>query len=322
MLECGLVWMAHAEDGFEAASAATMSDAGDPLRAARPRRGRPVLPQLRRRRAGLPAARAGGRRAARAARDAGAGAPGRRARREGGPGGGDARTATGCGSTTGARSRPTSPSGRAAPGSGRCSPRTSTSARRARSCSSSTAGPRGRRRTCPPTSTSTTRSTARATSTGSASRRRRTSTGRRSRPTPSCRPPRRTRRRSSRAFLRERFPALADAPLAGSKTCRYELTSDAHFVAAPLPEHPSVWLLGGGSGHGFKHAPALGEAVAAALRDGAPLPAAVRARTARHTGGHVPDGRRGHALARIAGSACASATSVSRSRGERSAAAG
>ena len=76
----------------------------------------------------------------------------------------------------------------------------------------------------------------------------------------------------SRAFLRERFPALADAPLAGSKTCRYELTCDAHFVAAPLPEHPSVWLLGGGSGHGFKHAPALGEAVAAALRDGAPLP--------------------------------------------------
>jgi len=34
-----------------------------------------------------------------------------------------------------------------------------------------------------------------------------------------------------------------------------------------------VWLLGGGSGHGFKHGPALAEAVAAALRSGAPLPA-------------------------------------------------
>ena len=78
---------------------------------------------------------------------------------------------------------------------------------------------------------------------------------------------------SPRAFLRERFPALADAPLAGSKTCRYELTPDAHFVAAPLPGQPSVWLLGGGSGHGFKHGPAMAEAVAAALRGGAPLPA-------------------------------------------------
>ena len=76
----------------------------------------------------------------------------------------------------------------------------------------------------------------------------------------------------ARAFLAQRFPALADAPLAGSKCCRYELTPDAHFVAAPLPDRPSVWLLGGGSGHGFKHGPALAERVAAAL-DGDPLPA-------------------------------------------------
>ena len=79
--------------------------------------------------------------------------------------------------------------------------------------------------------------------------------------------------RLARAFLRERFPALADAPLSGSKSCRYELTPDGHFVAAPLPGQASVWLLGGGSGHGFKHGPALAEAVAAALRGGAPLPA-------------------------------------------------
>jgi sarcosine oxidase len=77
----------------------------------------------------------------------------------------------------------------------------------------------------------------------------------------------------ARRFLATRFPALADAPLAGSKTCRYELSPDAHFVAAPHPEHPSVWLLGGGSGHGFKHGPAMAERVAAALAEGAPLPA-------------------------------------------------
>jgi glycine/D-amino acid oxidase-like deaminating enzyme len=77
----------------------------------------------------------------------------------------------------------------------------------------------------------------------------------------------------ARAFLAARFPALAQAPLQGSKCCRYELTPDAHFVAAPLPEHPSVWLLGGGSGHGFKHGPAIAERVATALAGGDPLPA-------------------------------------------------
>ena len=77
----------------------------------------------------------------------------------------------------------------------------------------------------------------------------------------------------SRRFLAARFPALADAPLAGSKTCRYELSPDSHFIAAPHPEHPSVWLLGGGSGHGFKHGPAMAERVAAALAGGDPLPA-------------------------------------------------
>ena len=50
-----------------------------------------------------------------------------------------------------------------------------------------------------------------------------------------------------RAFLAERFPAVAAAPLAGARTCRYELTPDGHFIAARHPEHPSVWLLGGGS---------------------------------------------------------------------------
>jgi sarcosine oxidase len=78
---------------------------------------------------------------------------------------------------------------------------------------------------------------------------------------------------AARAFLAGRFPALGAAPLAGSKTCRYELSPDAHFIAAPHPEHRNVWLLGGGSGHGFKHGPALAERMAAALAGGEPLPA-------------------------------------------------
>jgi sarcosine oxidase len=75
-----------------------------------------------------------------------------------------------------------------------------------------------------------------------------------------------------RDYFARRFPALADAPLKSSTTCRYELSPDSHFIAAPHPEHASVWLLGGGSGHGFKHGPAMAERMAAALRGDEPLP--------------------------------------------------
>jgi glycine/D-amino acid oxidase-like deaminating enzyme len=77
----------------------------------------------------------------------------------------------------------------------------------------------------------------------------------------------------TRGYLADRFPALAQAPLTGSKRCRYELSPDSHFIAAPHPAHPSVWIVGGGSGHGFKHGPALAERIAAAWAGGAPLPA-------------------------------------------------
>ena len=66
----------------------------------------------------------------------------------------------------------------------------------------------------------------------------------------------------ARAYLRRRFPALADAPLVGTRTCQYELTGDTRFLLAAHPDHDGrVWLLGGGSGHGFKHGPALAEVV-------------------------------------------------------------
>jgi glycine/D-amino acid oxidase-like deaminating enzyme len=77
----------------------------------------------------------------------------------------------------------------------------------------------------------------------------------------------------TREYLAQRFPALATAPMVGSRCCRYELSPDSNFVAGPHPEQPSVWLLGGGSGHGFKHGPALAARVAAALEGRTPLPA-------------------------------------------------
>lgn len=73
---------------------------------------------------------------------------------------------------------------------------------------------------------------------------------------------------AARAFLAERFPALRDAPMTESEVCQYESTSSGDFLIDRHPAMPNVWLVGGGSGHGFKHGPAVGGYVAG-LMDGA-----------------------------------------------------
>jgi glycine/D-amino acid oxidase-like deaminating enzyme len=79
---------------------------------------------------------------------------------------------------------------------------------------------------------------------------------------------------AARAFLRLRFPALADAPLLGGEVCQYENSPDSHFIIDRHPRAANVWIVGGGSGHGFKMGPALGEMVAdLVLSDGTPDPA-------------------------------------------------
>jgi len=65
----------------------------------------------------------------------------------------------------------------------------------------------------------------------------------------------------ARAWLRRRIPALADAPLVESRVCQYENTSNGDFLIDRHPDHENVWIAGGGSGHGFKHGPAVGEYV-------------------------------------------------------------
>ena len=70
---------------------------------------------------------------------------------------------------------------------------------------------------------------------------------------------------TAREYLAMRFPALAGAPVASAPGCHYGLTPDGEFVFARHPEHERVWLLGGGSGHGYKHGPALAEHAAAVL---------------------------------------------------------
>ena len=68
--------------------------------------------------------------------------------------------------------------------------------------------------------------------------------------------------KSVREYLGWRFPALKDAPLLESRVCQYENSPDDHFIIDRHPAAENVWLVGGGSGHGFKHGPALGEMLA------------------------------------------------------------
>lgn len=73
---------------------------------------------------------------------------------------------------------------------------------------------------------------------------------------------------AARDFLARRFPQLAGAPLVGSEVCQYEATPDSHFIVDRHPAAENVWIAGGGSGHGFKMGPALGELLASCLLDG------------------------------------------------------
>lgn len=65
-----------------------------------------------------------------------------------------------------------------------------------------------------------------------------------------------------RAYLARRVPALADAPVIESRVCQYENTSNGDFLIDRHPRFENAWLVGGGSGHGFKHGPAVGEQAA------------------------------------------------------------
>jgi sarcosine oxidase len=71
-----------------------------------------------------------------------------------------------------------------------------------------------------------------------------------------------------RAYLKDHIPALADAPVVETRVCQYENTWNGDFLIDRHPGFSNVWLAGGGSGHGFKHGPAVGEYLSARiLRD-------------------------------------------------------
>jgi sarcosine oxidase len=73
---------------------------------------------------------------------------------------------------------------------------------------------------------------------------------------------------AAKQYLARRFPALKDAPLIETRVCQYENTSNGDFLIDKHPALENVWLVGGGSGHGFKHGPSLGEYVSTRITQG------------------------------------------------------
>ena len=66
----------------------------------------------------------------------------------------------------------------------------------------------------------------------------------------------------ARRLLAERFPPLAAAPLVEARVCQYENSPDGDLILDRLPGAANAWVAGGGSGHGYKLGPAVGEHVA------------------------------------------------------------
>jgi glycine/D-amino acid oxidase-like deaminating enzyme len=73
----------------------------------------------------------------------------------------------------------------------------------------------------------------------------------------------------ARRFVEQRFPGLRGAPIVETRVCQYENTWNGDFLIDRHPEMENVWFVGGGSGHGFKHGPAVGEYVAERILGGA-----------------------------------------------------
>ncbi|WDI31373.1 N-methyl-L-tryptophan oxidase [Hyphococcus flavus] len=62
-------------------------------------------------------------------------------------------------------------------------------------------------------------------------------------------------------FLEQYAPALK-SDLTNEQSCLYEMSPDGHFIIDTHPECPQVSFAAGLSGHGFKFAPVIGEALA------------------------------------------------------------
>lgn len=66
-----------------------------------------------------------------------------------------------------------------------------------------------------------------------------------------------------RAYLGRRFPDLSGVQLVESRVCQYENSANGDFLIDLHPVWKNAVLVGGGSGHGFKHGPEVGRYAAA-----------------------------------------------------------
>ncbi len=77
--------------------------------------------------------------------------------------------------------------------------------------------------------------------------------------------------RAVQQYVTARLKGAGDAPVIETRVCQYENTSNGDFLIDRHPDFANLWLVGGGSGHGFKHGPALGEYVPGCMLEGKPI---------------------------------------------------
>lgn len=69
-------------------------------------------------------------------------------------------------------------------------------------------------------------------------------------------------------FIERRFPALRNQPIIETRVCQLTFSPDDHFIIDKHPALDNVWLACAGSGHAFKHGPALGEYISNRIYSG------------------------------------------------------
>lgn len=65
-----------------------------------------------------------------------------------------------------------------------------------------------------------------------------------------------------RDFAERRFPSLAGRPFTEFRVCQYENSGNGDFLIDRHPDREGSFLVGAGSGHGFKHGPEVGRIAA------------------------------------------------------------
>jgi glycine/D-amino acid oxidase-like deaminating enzyme len=75
-----------------------------------------------------------------------------------------------------------------------------------------------------------------------------------------------------RSFIARRFPALSEQPIVGGRVCQLTMSEDSHFIIDHHPDDSRIWFACSGSGHAFKHGPALGEYISNRILNNTSLP--------------------------------------------------